>query len=73
MFLKRCTLSEQFLDGSWNVITEGDLQVYYDPELYASRISTNNDSGTVLSNTLIGINSVMNVSIREFIYISQNV
>lgn len=60
--MKKCLLSEQSLGGSWNTITEGDLQVYYDPELYAARISVNDESGAVYSNTLIGINTVMNVS-----------
>lgn len=59
--MKRCTLSEQLLDGTWKQVTMGDLQVYYDPELYAARISVNNDSGNVLSNTLIGMNTTMNV------------
>lgn len=64
MFIRRCTFSEQISNGLWNHITEGegDLQVYYDPDLYASRISFNDDTGNILSNTLIGVNTVMNVS-----------
>jgi E3 SUMO-protein ligase RanBP2 len=61
MFMKRCTLSEQ-LNGEWKTVTLGDLQVYYDPDLYAARICVNNDSGEIVSNTLIGVNTVMEVS-----------
>jgi E3 SUMO-protein ligase RanBP2 len=60
MFMKRCTLSEQ-LNGEWKTVTLGDLQVYYDPDLYAARICVNNDSGEIVSNTLIGVNTVMEV------------
>lgn len=64
MFMKRCTLSED-VNGSWNQVALGDLQVYYDPDLYAARICINNDSGEVVSNTLIGVNTVMNVSFKN--------
>ncbi|CAG9821784.1 unnamed protein product [Phaedon cochleariae] len=64
MFMKRCTLSE--LDnGTWKQVTMGDLQVYYDQELYAARIAVNDDSGNVLSNTLIGINTTMDIDKKE--------
>lgn len=69
MFMKRCTLSEE-IHGTWQPITLGDLQVYYDPDLYAARISVNNDSGLVLSNTLIGINTDMQVSFDKSTAIS---
>lgn len=59
--MKRCTLSEQQPDGPWKQVAMGDLQVYYDPELYAARIAVNDDSGNVLSNTLIGMNTLMDV------------
>lgn len=64
MFIKRCTFSEQLPDGSWDAVLEGEgeLQVYYDPELYAARISFGDDEGNIFSNTLIGVNTVMNVS-----------
>ncbi|RZC37236.1 E3 SUMO-protein ligase RanBP2, partial [Asbolus verrucosus] len=60
MFMKRCTLSEE-VNGEWKVVTLGDLQVYYDPDLYAARICINNDSGVIVSNTLIGVNTVMHL------------
>nr|XP_023030195.1 E3 SUMO-protein ligase RanBP2 [Leptinotarsa decemlineata] len=65
MFMKRCTLSELIQPGSWNEVTIGDLQVYYDPELYAARISINDDSGNVVSNTLIGVNTLMDIEKNE--------
>ncbi|XP_018578374.1 E3 SUMO-protein ligase RanBP2 [Anoplophora glabripennis] len=65
MFMKRCTLSEQSPGGTWKPVTMGDLQVYYDPELYAARIAVNDDSGNVLSNTLIGMNTLMDIEKAE--------
>lgn len=61
MFMKRCTLSEE-VNGEWKVVSLGDLQVYYDPDLYAARICITNDNGEVLSNTLIEMNTFMEVS-----------
>lgn len=70
MFMKRCILYDQSPEGSWDFVMEGDVQVYYDPELYASRIAANDDSGAVLSNTLIGLNTQMDVSTNIlFIYL----
>lgn len=62
MFTKRCTLSEQTLSGEWNAIAMGEIQVLYDPELYGARICMNADNGETVSNTIIGINTVMTVS-----------
>lgn len=61
MFSKRCTLSEKSESGDWKVVGMGDLEVYYDPELYGSKISVNDDRGYLMSNTIIGINTVMEV------------
>ncbi|XP_044270326.1 E3 SUMO-protein ligase RanBP2 [Tribolium madens] len=58
MFMKRCTLSEE-VNGEWKVVGLGDLQVYYDPDLYAARICISNDDGEVVSNTVIEKNTVM--------------
>lgn len=65
--MKRCTLSELLPDETWTVVCVGDLQVYYDSDLYAARISVNDDSGNVFSNTLIGVNTVMSVSIFKIV------
>ncbi|KAJ8969538.1 hypothetical protein NQ317_008618 [Molorchus minor] len=65
MFMKRCTLSELHPDNTWNQVTMGDLQVYYDPELYAARIAVNDDTGNVFSNTLIGMNTPMDINKNE--------
>lgn len=62
MFTKRCTLSELLDTGAWKTIAMGDLQVYYDPELYGAKIAVNDDTGLVVSNTIIGINTVMEVT-----------
>lgn len=69
MFMKKCVICEECPDGSWKTISEGDLQVYYDPELYAARISANDESGTVFSNTLIGVNTEMQVSTEKSCFI----
>ncbi|KAJ8924619.1 hypothetical protein NQ315_000769 [Exocentrus adspersus] len=68
MFMKRCTLSEELPDGSWKLVTMGDLQVYYDPELYAARIAVNDDSGNMLSNTIIGMNTIMDIEKTECLW-----
>lgn len=61
MFTKRCTLSEVD-SGDWKVIAMGDLEVYYDPELYGAKISVTDDNGCLISNTIIGVNTVMEVT-----------
>nr|CAH7756346.1 unnamed protein product [Callosobruchus chinensis] len=63
MFVKQCTFSEQLPDNTWQEVCSGELQVYYDPELYAAKISVNDENGEVMSNTLIGLNTLMDVSI----------
>ncbi|KAJ8957126.1 hypothetical protein NQ318_007342 [Aromia moschata] len=65
MFMKRCTLSELLPNNTWKQVTMGDLQVYYDPELYAARIAVNDDSGNVYSNTIIGMNTLMDIDKNE--------
>lgn len=72
MFLKRCQLQSQLPDGTWDFVVDGIIQIYYDPELYASRIEANDDSGQVVSKTSIGVNTVMDVSIAFFIKILLN-
>lgn len=66
MFSKKCQLSEQLPNNSWTTITEeAEVQIYYDPELYVARIAVIDDCDMLLlSNTLIGTNTVMNVSKR---------
>lgn len=72
MCAKRCTLSEMLDSGTWKEIAMGDLQVYYDPELYGAKIAVNDDNGRLISNTIIGVNTVMEVTIRtnEKVYIA---
>lgn len=62
MFTKRCTLSEKLDSGEWKIIAMGDLEVYYDPELYGAKISVTDDNGCLISNTIIGVNTVMEVT-----------
>lgn len=64
MFMRRCNLFDESPQGEWNFVMEGDIQVYYDPELYAARISASDDTGAVLSNTIIGVNTRMDVSTK---------
>ncbi|XP_048524432.1 E3 SUMO-protein ligase RanBP2 isoform X2 [Dendroctonus ponderosae] len=64
MFTKRCTLSEQ-VNGQWNHVCIGDLQVYYDSEMYGARISIICDDGEIVSNTIIGANTSMQIKDKE--------
>ncbi|XP_023311765.1 E3 SUMO-protein ligase RanBP2 isoform X2 [Anoplophora glabripennis] len=64
LFTKCCTLSELSLCRMWKPITMGKLQIYYDPEMKA-RLMLNDDSGNVLSNTLIGMNTLMEIEKTE--------
>lgn len=61
MFTKRCTLSEQLASGEWKNIAMGDLEVYYDPELYCARIYISDENSPIISNTIIGVNTIMKV------------
>lgn len=61
MFVKRCTLSEQLPSGEWKDVAVGDLEVYYDPELYGVRIYICDENSPTASNTIIGVNTVMQV------------
>lgn len=61
MFDKSCTLSEEE-SGQWKLVGPGDLQVYYDPDLYAARICITSASGEIISNTIIGTNTEMQVN-----------
>ncbi|XP_066138982.1 E3 SUMO-protein ligase RanBP2 isoform X1 [Euwallacea fornicatus] len=64
MFSKRCTLSEQ--NGTdWQQLCMGELQVYYDPEQYTARVSFLSDSGVMISNTIIGVNTKMEQTNKE--------
>lgn len=61
MFVKSCALSEEEL-GQWKLVGPGDLEVYYDPDLYAARICIASATGEIISNTIIGINTQMQVN-----------
>lgn len=66
MFSKRCTLSMK--EGNeWKTLGMGDLKIFYDSDIYGSRIVMYNDSEVELSNTMIAINTTMEVKyyIRE--------
>lgn len=64
--MKRCTLSEKLESGEWKNIAMGDILIYYDPELYCAKISLNDNSGHTVSNTVIGVNTVMEVRIKLY-------
>ncbi|CAH1962372.1 unnamed protein product [Acanthoscelides obtectus] len=65
MFTKQCTLSEQLSNNTWQKVCTGELQVYYDPELYAAKISVGDENGEVASNTLIAVNTLMIINKNE--------
>lgn len=68
MFSKPGKLSEQLENGDWVDIADGDIQVFYDPEIYGSHISMYSDTGHVLSNCIIGANTKMEVRILNSFY-----
>ncbi|KAL1491802.1 hypothetical protein ABEB36_012345 [Hypothenemus hampei] len=64
-FSKRCTLSEKSAGEGWKQVNIGTLEVYYDSDLYASRISVIADDGELLSNTIIAANTEMELKNKE--------
>lgn len=64
MFSSRCALSIQVEDtDEWfPIMLEGDMKVYYDPDFYGACIIASDDNGLLISKTIIGMNTVMNVS-----------
>lgn len=69
MFTKRCTLSEKQDSGDFKCIAMGELEVYYDPDMYGAKISMTDDNGQMISNTIIGVNTVMEVIIYKINYL----
>lgn len=65
MFAKSCQFSEQLPSGEWMDIGKRDIQVCYDSEFYGSRITVCEENGLIISNTLIGMNTNMTVSVPE--------
>lgn len=53
-----CPNSTQF-----RTIGSGELQIVYDSDLFGTRIKFYSDNGDCLSNTVIAVNTNMNVSI----------
>lgn len=68
MFTKQSDLSELLQSGEWKHVGSGELQVYYDSDIYGSRISVINPDGLMLSNTVIGINTEMTVGFQFIIF-----
>ncbi|CAH1128711.1 unnamed protein product [Ceutorhynchus assimilis] len=64
MFSKRCTLSLQ-TEAGWEQICMGELQVFYDPELFVARINVIADNGQIVCNTIIGKNTMMAIDGKE--------
>lgn len=65
MFSKTCKFSRQLPSGEWQETGIKDIQIYYDSDFYGSRISVADKTGLQISNTVIGINTVMHVSIFD--------
>ncbi|KRT78443.1 hypothetical protein AMK59_6567 [Oryctes borbonicus] len=61
MFKERCALSEQ-VENEWKPVSSGTIFIYYDNEIYGTRINFSDDCNVVLSNTLIGLNTEMKIS-----------
>lgn len=66
MFTKCGTLSEQLASGEWKQVASGNVEVYYDTELYCARIYISDENSPTVSNTIIGVNTVMTVCILLF-------
>ncbi|XP_018328177.1 E3 SUMO-protein ligase RanBP2 [Agrilus planipennis] len=57
MFKKRCTLSEELQSGEWKDAGTGELEIYYDSEIYGARINMTDDSGELICSTIIAQNT----------------
>jgi hypothetical protein len=67
MFEKRVTLQIQDpLTAAWSTQGLGDLQIVYDPDIFGARICVEQDgTGEQLCNTIIALNTVLEVRINE--------
>lgn len=59
MSSKPCKLAEQLPNGNIVILGDGLLQLFYDEDYFGTRISFTEPNGTLLSNTLIGMNTEM--------------
>lgn len=70
MITKPCTLYEQTEEDNWEHVANGDVQIYYDSDYYVAKICVMADNNSVVSNTLIGSNTLMDVSVLLYCYFS---
>ncbi|PNF19022.1 hypothetical protein B7P43_G11805 [Cryptotermes secundus] len=70
MFEKRVTLQVQDpLTAAWSTQGLGDLQILYDPDIFGARICVERDgTGEQLCNTIIALNTVLEVKKRDCIW-----
>lgn len=61
MFSHNCTLKEYTPTGQWIEIGDGLIELYYDIEMYGCKICFISEDGEILSNSVIGINTEMQV------------
>ncbi|XP_044766754.1 E3 SUMO-protein ligase RanBP2-like isoform X2 [Coccinella septempunctata] len=59
MFYHNCTLQEYTPSGQWTDVCYGLIEIYYDLEMYGAKICFISEDGEILSNSVIGINTVM--------------
>lgn len=63
MITKPCSLYEQNEnEDSWTHVANGEVQIYYDSDCYVAKIWVADEENAVVSNTLIGSNTLMDVS-----------
>ncbi|XP_066584768.1 E3 SUMO-protein ligase RanBP2-like [Prorops nasuta] len=69
MFEKKATLLyKSKFDTEWNFIALGTLNIYYDSEIFGEKIILRDDDDNVLSNTIISMDTLMQVNEKECIW-----
>ncbi|XP_030766010.1 E3 SUMO-protein ligase RanBP2 [Sitophilus oryzae] len=68
MFSKNCTLSELTSNNTWQTVGMGELQLYYDPDIYAAKICVTDHQGQILTSSIIGINTFVTIEGRDCWY-----
>lgn len=65
MCRKHCCLSEKQND-SWVEVASGNIEIYFDQDTYGARISMDDEDDSLVTNSIIGVNSQMTVMILNY-------
>ncbi|XP_045463199.1 E3 SUMO-protein ligase RanBP2-like [Harmonia axyridis] len=61
MFHHNCTLQEYTPSGQWTEVSSGSIEIYCDLDMYGWKICFIGEDGEILSTSVIGINTIMQV------------